>query len=246
MNDHTALDLVEHFRGTPVIVRFIEFMDVGNRNQLAARAWWCRRASSRRAFKRAGPCSPISRELPRRGGAALAFRRRRRRSRLHLLGVAALLRQPAAARAFPRKASSTPACSRPTDSICARRCAPAPTMRSCCGLIRGAWHGRTDRYSELREELRRAEPADARRSRCTTSAAESMTFSHLDADQRPTMVDVGDKAATRAHGHRRGARAVPGGGGRRRCATAACARPRVRCSIRRSSRGSWARSVPTN
>src|SRR5450631_3420714 len=32
VNDHTALDLVEHFRGSPVIVRFIEFMDVGNRN----------------------------------------------------------------------------------------------------------------------------------------------------------------------------------------------------------------------
>ena len=26
------LDLLEHFRGKPVIVRFIEFMDVGNRN----------------------------------------------------------------------------------------------------------------------------------------------------------------------------------------------------------------------
>lgn len=32
LNDHTALDLVEHFRGTGVIVRFIEYMDVGNRN----------------------------------------------------------------------------------------------------------------------------------------------------------------------------------------------------------------------
>ncbi|HMN45077.1 MAG TPA: GTP 3',8-cyclase MoaA [Povalibacter sp.] len=32
LNDHTALDLVERFRGTPVIVRFIEYMDVGNRN----------------------------------------------------------------------------------------------------------------------------------------------------------------------------------------------------------------------
>src|SRR5258706_6124109 len=32
VNDHTALDLVERFRGRPVIVRFIEFMDVGNRN----------------------------------------------------------------------------------------------------------------------------------------------------------------------------------------------------------------------
>jgi len=31
-NDHTALDLVEHFRGSGIIVRFIEYMDVGNRN----------------------------------------------------------------------------------------------------------------------------------------------------------------------------------------------------------------------
>ena len=32
VNDHTALDMVERFRGKPVNVRFIEFMDVGNRN----------------------------------------------------------------------------------------------------------------------------------------------------------------------------------------------------------------------
>src|SRR5450631_2831170 len=32
VNDRTALDLVEHFRGTPVVVRFIEFMGVGTRN----------------------------------------------------------------------------------------------------------------------------------------------------------------------------------------------------------------------
>jgi cyclic pyranopterin phosphate synthase len=32
LNDHTALDLVERFRGTGIIVRFIEYMDVGNRN----------------------------------------------------------------------------------------------------------------------------------------------------------------------------------------------------------------------
>ncbi|MGH8325838.1 MAG: GTP 3',8-cyclase MoaA [Steroidobacteraceae bacterium] len=33
INDHTLLSIVERFRGTPVIVRFIEYMDVGNRNQ---------------------------------------------------------------------------------------------------------------------------------------------------------------------------------------------------------------------
>src|SRR5688572_20479345 len=32
LNDHTALNLVERFRGSGVIVRFIEYMDVGNRN----------------------------------------------------------------------------------------------------------------------------------------------------------------------------------------------------------------------
>ncbi|MFO1410385.1 MAG: GTP 3',8-cyclase MoaA [Steroidobacteraceae bacterium] len=32
VNDHTLLDLLAHFRGTGVIVRFIEFMDVGSRN----------------------------------------------------------------------------------------------------------------------------------------------------------------------------------------------------------------------
>ncbi len=31
-NDHTVLDLLDHFRGTGHIVRLIEFMDVGNRN----------------------------------------------------------------------------------------------------------------------------------------------------------------------------------------------------------------------
>ena len=32
VNDHTVLPLVEHFRGSAVVVRFIEYMDVGTRN----------------------------------------------------------------------------------------------------------------------------------------------------------------------------------------------------------------------
>jgi GTP 3',8-cyclase len=32
INDHTLIDLVKYFKGTGVIVRFIEYMDVGNRN----------------------------------------------------------------------------------------------------------------------------------------------------------------------------------------------------------------------
>ncbi len=33
VNDHSVFDLLEYFRRRPVTVRFIEFMDVGNRNQ---------------------------------------------------------------------------------------------------------------------------------------------------------------------------------------------------------------------
>ena len=36
INDHTALNLIERFRHTGVIVRFIEYMDVGNRNDWRA------------------------------------------------------------------------------------------------------------------------------------------------------------------------------------------------------------------
>lgn len=38
LNDSGALALVEHFRGTGVVLRFIEFMDVGNRNAWSATA----------------------------------------------------------------------------------------------------------------------------------------------------------------------------------------------------------------
>jgi len=36
VNDHSVLDLVEHFRGTPHRVRLIEYMDVGNTNHWSA------------------------------------------------------------------------------------------------------------------------------------------------------------------------------------------------------------------
>ena len=38
VNDHTALDLVDRFKGSGVVVRFIEFMDVGNRNDWSSEA----------------------------------------------------------------------------------------------------------------------------------------------------------------------------------------------------------------
>jgi len=48
VNDHTILDLLEHFRGTSHVVRLIEYMDVGNSNhwrreQVVPSAEWVRR-----------------------------------------------------------------------------------------------------------------------------------------------------------------------------------------------------------
>src|SRR5262245_29132967 len=55
LNDHTALDMVERFRGTGIIVRFIEYMDVGNRNH------WSRDrvVSSRELVERIGARWPL-------------------------------------------------------------------------------------------------------------------------------------------------------------------------------------------
>ena len=70
-------------------------------------------------------------------------------------------------------------------------------MPKFCELIRGVWNGRTDRYSELREELRRAEPDGEEDRDVLHRRLISMTFTHLDADQHPTMVDVSDKRPTK-------------------------------------------------
>ena len=38
VNEHTVTDLVERFRGSGIVLRFIEYMDVGNRNHWSAQA----------------------------------------------------------------------------------------------------------------------------------------------------------------------------------------------------------------
>ncbi len=73
-----------------------------------------------------------------------------------------------------------------------------------------------------------------------------MTFSHLDADQRPTMVDVSGKTPTERSATAEARVQFPRGRWLPRFATTACARPRARYSTRRSSPESSARNVPTN
>jgi cyclic pyranopterin phosphate synthase len=157
LNDHTALDLVERFRGAPVIVRFIEFMDVGNRNnwrpdlvvpshELAARihARW--------------PMQPISQNY--RGEVAKRWRFDDGGGEV---GFISSVSQPfcgACSRARLSSEGKFYTCLFATHGLDLR----AP-LRAGAGdadilqLIRGVWNGRTDRYSELREELRRADPS---------------------------------------------------------------------------------------
>ena len=63
VNDHTVLELLEHFRGSGHIVRLIEFMDVGNRN-----AWKMQEVvPSRELLERIAerwPLRPVGRSYP--------------------------------------------------------------------------------------------------------------------------------------------------------------------------------------
>jgi GTP 3',8-cyclase len=156
VNDHTALDLVEHFRGTPVIVRFIEFMDVGNRNH------WRRDmvVPSRELAEQINarwPMHPMSQNY--HGEVA---QRWRFDDGVGEVGFISSVSQPfcgACSRARLSSEGKFYTCLFATQGIDLR--APmrdgaddAELLR----IIRGAWLGRTDRYSELREELRRDTP----------------------------------------------------------------------------------------
>jgi cyclic pyranopterin phosphate synthase len=156
VNDHTALELVDHFRGSPVIVRFIEFMDVGNRN-----AWRpelvvpSRELAARIAAK--WPMHPVSQNY--RGEVA---QRWRFDDGAGEVGFISSVSQPfcgACSRARLSSEGKFYTCLFATQGLDLR----AP-LRAGAGdadllqLIRGTWGARTDRYSELRDELRRGEP----------------------------------------------------------------------------------------
>jgi GTP 3',8-cyclase len=156
VNDHTALDLVEHFRGTPVIVRFIEFMDVGNRNHWRPDMVVPSRELAEQINAR-WPMHPVSQNY--HGEVA---QRWRFDDGVGEVGFISSVSQPfcgACGRARLSSEGKFYTCLFATQGIDLR--APmrdgaddAELLR----IIRGAWLGRTDRYSELREELRRDTP----------------------------------------------------------------------------------------
>jgi GTP 3',8-cyclase len=156
VNDHTALDLVEHFRGTPVIVRFIEFMDVGNRNHWDPKMVVPSRELAARVNDR-WPMQPVSQNY--RGEVA---QRWRFDDGAGEVGFISSISQPfcgACSRARLSSEGKFYTCLFATEGTDLRGplrdgADDAELLR----IIRGAWLARTDRYSELREELRRDLP----------------------------------------------------------------------------------------
>lgn len=153
VNDHTALDLVERFRGKPVIVRFIEFMDVGNRNEWQPgmvvpssellgriRARW--------------PMHPVAENY--RGEVA---QRWQFEDGCGEVGFISSVSQPfcgACSRARLSSEGKFYSCLFATQGLDLRA-----ILRAGAGdaelldAIRGKWSTRDDRYSELRDDIRR-------------------------------------------------------------------------------------------
>jgi cyclic pyranopterin phosphate synthase len=156
VNDHTALELVERFRGKPVIVRFIEFMDVGNRNAWRPEMVVPSRELAARVLAR-WPMHPVAENY--RGEVA---QRWRFDDGAGEVGFISSVSQPfcgACSRARLSSEGKFYTCLFATQGLDLRAAMRAGASDADLeNLIRGRWLGRTDRYSELRNELRRTEP----------------------------------------------------------------------------------------
>ena len=154
VNDHTVLDLVERFRGTGVIVRFIEYMDVGNRNHWRAglvvpSKELVERISARWSL---APLEPGYRgEVARRYAFADGQGE---------VGFISSVSQPFCGDCTRARLSSDGVlytCLFATHGMSLRDALRGGASDDqLLELIRGVWLGRADRYSEQRANLRRA------------------------------------------------------------------------------------------
>src|SRR5579875_798642 len=160
VNDHTVLDLLERFRGTGVIVRFIEYMDVGNRNHWQQELVVHSRELVARIAER-WPLEPLERNY--RGEVA-------ERSRFTdgggEIGFISSVTQPFCGDCSRARLSSDGVlytCLFATHGASLRDVLRAGASdEELADLIRRLWGARADRYSELRASLRRS-PAEQRK-----------------------------------------------------------------------------------
>jgi GTP 3',8-cyclase len=151
VNDHTLVDLARHFKGTGHIVRFIEYMDVGNRN-----GWkWDHVVPAAEVIRRIDarmPLEPLEPNYP--GEVASRYRYRDGQGEI---GVIASVTQPfcgACTRARLSTDGKLYTCLFAGDGLSLldhlRAGASDQDLRD---LITGVWSRRVDRYSEERTEL---------------------------------------------------------------------------------------------
>ena len=157
VNDHTLVDLARHFKGTGHIVRFIEYMDVGNRN-----GWKLDEVVSAAEI-----VAMIDAELPLEPAepnyAGEVANRWRYRDGSGEIGVIASVTQPFCASCTRARLSTDGklyTCLFATDGVDLR----GPMRRGASDadlaeIIAGAWRVRRDRYSEERTEMTEAEAA---------------------------------------------------------------------------------------
>jgi cyclic pyranopterin phosphate synthase len=158
VNDHTVLDLVRHFKGSGHIVRFIEFMDVGNLN-----AW-----EKSRVVPSAELAELVNAEFPiepmNANYAGEVAQRWRFVDGDGEIGFISSVSQPfcgACTRARLSPEGRVYTClfaSEGTDLRAPLR--DGATDDELHDLIAATWRGRTDRYSELRASLAATKGAD--------------------------------------------------------------------------------------
>ena len=156
VNEAGVTGLVEHFRGTGVIVRFIEYMDVGNRNH-----WEPQRVVPSQELKAAiearWPLVPAATNY--RGEVAEGYLLADGTGEV---GFVSSVSQPFCGDCTRARLSSEGVlytclfATQGTDLRAALR--GGATDADLLGRIRATWRGRLDRYSETRQALRGEQP----------------------------------------------------------------------------------------
>lgn len=151
VNDHTVVDLARHFKGTGNIVRFIEYMDVGNRN-----GWKLDEVVSAAEI-----VAMIDAELPLEPAdpnyLGEVANRWRYRDGSGEIGVIASVTQPFCAHCTRARLSTDGklyTCLFATDGVDLRGpMRQGASNEDLAAIISGTWNVRRDRYSEERTEL---------------------------------------------------------------------------------------------
>ncbi len=151
VNDHTVVDLARHFKGSGHIVRFIEYMDVGNRN-----GWkWDQVVPAAEIVQQIDaemPLEPVDSNYP--GEVANRYRYRDGQGEI---GVISSVSQPFCANCT-RSRLSTDGKLYTCLFASAGHDLKGPLRAGASDselreLVTGIWQGRSDRYSEERAEM---------------------------------------------------------------------------------------------